>query len=125
MENTTNYNLKKPEYEDNADIKDINDNMDTIDEELYAKLMTPSESFAIPAGGATVYKNMTGLTSDHVLLAWQFGSASSSENSPPCNLKWTTYNGYFGIENLSSWNPNDTIKPVFGLPASATISAHT
>lgn len=28
---TTNYNLIKPDYEDNADIKDLNDNFDTID----------------------------------------------------------------------------------------------
>lgn len=31
MQNTTNLNLKKPEYTDFADIADINDNMDTLD----------------------------------------------------------------------------------------------
>lgn len=31
MDHTTNYNLKKPGYNDFADIQDINDNMDTID----------------------------------------------------------------------------------------------
>lgn len=36
MEQTTNYNLKKPEYTDFADIQDINDNMDTIDAQLAA-----------------------------------------------------------------------------------------
>ena len=36
MQNTTHYNLKKPDYTDFADIKDINDNMDTIDAELAA-----------------------------------------------------------------------------------------
>jgi hypothetical protein len=36
MQNTTNYNLKKPEYTDFADIADINDNMDTIDAQLAA-----------------------------------------------------------------------------------------
>lgn len=34
MEYTENYNLKKPEYVDEADIRDVNENMDTIDEEL-------------------------------------------------------------------------------------------
>lgn len=34
MQNTTNYNLKKPEYTDTADNKDYNDNMDTIDTAL-------------------------------------------------------------------------------------------
>lgn len=36
MQNTTHYNLKKPDYTDFADIQDINDNMDTIDTELAA-----------------------------------------------------------------------------------------
>lgn len=36
MQNTTHYNLKKPDYTDFADIQDINDNMDTIDEKLAA-----------------------------------------------------------------------------------------
>lgn len=34
MQNTTNYNLKKPEYSDTADNKDYNDNMDAIDTAL-------------------------------------------------------------------------------------------
>ena len=36
MNTTTNLNLKKPEYSDQADIMDINDNMDVIDEKLGA-----------------------------------------------------------------------------------------
>lgn len=36
MQNTTHYNLKKPDYTDFADVFDINDNMDTIDEKLAA-----------------------------------------------------------------------------------------
>jgi len=35
MQNTTNLNLKKPEYTDFADIQDINDNMDTIDDAIH------------------------------------------------------------------------------------------
>lgn len=34
--NTTNYNWKKPDYEDDADIKDINDNFDGIDAQVKA-----------------------------------------------------------------------------------------
>lgn len=34
MQRTTNYNLKKPDYTDFADIQDINDNMEIIDEKL-------------------------------------------------------------------------------------------
>lgn len=35
---TTNYNLIKPDYEDNADIKDLNDNFDTIDTAMNNKV---------------------------------------------------------------------------------------
>ena len=35
MQNTTNLNLKKPEYTDFADIQDINDNMDMLDEAIH------------------------------------------------------------------------------------------
>lgn len=35
MQNTTNLNLKKPEYTDFADIQDINDNMDILDGALH------------------------------------------------------------------------------------------
>ena len=34
--NTTNYNWKKPDYEDDADIKDLNDNFDGIDAQVKA-----------------------------------------------------------------------------------------
>lgn len=34
MKYTTNYNLKKPDYTDLADVEDFNENMDTIDSEL-------------------------------------------------------------------------------------------
>ena len=36
MQRTTNYNFKKPDYTDFADIQDLNDNFDAIDEELAA-----------------------------------------------------------------------------------------
>ena len=36
MNNTTNLGLKKPEYSDQADIEDINDNMDILDGKLGA-----------------------------------------------------------------------------------------
>ena len=34
MQNTVNYNLKKPDLTDNVKISDINENMDAIDNEL-------------------------------------------------------------------------------------------
>jgi hypothetical protein len=36
MPATTHFNLKKPEYTDDSDVKDLNDNMDTIDAALWA-----------------------------------------------------------------------------------------
>ena len=44
MNYTTNLNLKKPEYTDTADIKDLNDNFDTIDEALAAALPAVTSS---------------------------------------------------------------------------------
>lgn len=44
MTYTTNLNLKKPEYTDTADIKDINDNMDIIDDALAAALPAVTSS---------------------------------------------------------------------------------
>ena len=37
MQNTTNFNLKKPDYADPVDIQDINDNMDIIDTKIAEK----------------------------------------------------------------------------------------
>jgi hypothetical protein len=48
--NTTNYNLIKPGLNDNVDIGDINDNMDTID----TTLKTIADS--VPTSGG--YKNV-------------------------------------------------------------------
>ena len=44
MNYTTNLNLKKPEYTDTADIQDLNDNFDAIDEALAAALPTVTSS---------------------------------------------------------------------------------
>ena len=38
MQETTNYKLKKPEYNEYADIMDINHNMDILDEKVDGKL---------------------------------------------------------------------------------------
>ena len=61
MNTTENYNLKKPEYSDYADISDFNDNMDIIDEELTAlnsnSGVTPGTYGGTAAGpGGTYYR---------------------------------------------------------------------
>lgn len=69
MQNTTNYNLKKPEYTDFADIQDINDNMDKIDEELAAPTGDSADSTAtftcsdVADGDAAAWTNVPALTS--------------------------------------------------------------
>lgn len=69
MENTTNYNLKKPDYTDFADIYDLNDNMDTIDDELAnptgdsADSTTTFTSSDVADGSATAWTNITPMTS--------------------------------------------------------------
>lgn len=51
---TTHYGLKKPEYSDTADIKDINDNMDDVD----AALHSHNEAFGIVEDGDTATQNI-------------------------------------------------------------------
>lgn len=50
MEYTTRFNLKKPEGTDTASIGDINDNMDTIDENIPNIVYSATEP-ATPAEG--------------------------------------------------------------------------
>ena len=55
MQNTTNFNLKKPEYTDPVDIQDINDNMDIIDTQLQGKTTKTTQIVAgngLTGGGA-------------------------------------------------------------------------
>ena len=69
MQNTINYNLKKPDYTDFADIQDINDNMDKIDEELAAPTGDTADSTAtftcsdVSDGDAAAWTNVPALTS--------------------------------------------------------------
>lgn len=87
---------------------------------LSSQQVTPASAFSIPASGSSVSYNMPGLTANHVLTQWNF--SSSAENAPPASLNWTTYNGYFTITNTGG-TTSETIKPVFELPTSITITA--
>lgn len=78
-------------------------------------------AFAIPAAGASISKDMDGITADHVLISWGF--SASPENLPPADLSWTTSSGYFTITN-SAGTTAETIKPVFALPSAVAISNH-
>ena len=61
MQNTTNLNLKKPEYTDFADIQDINDNMDTLDEAIHdtQNSVATFTSSDVADGSATSWTTVT------------------------------------------------------------------
>lgn len=80
-------------------------------------VLQPSSAFPIPSTSVT--KTMTGITASHVLVAWNF--SSSAENSPPCDLTWSTANGSFTITKTSG-TTSESIQPVFALPTAVATS---
>jgi hypothetical protein len=81
------------------------------------QLITPItkavSAVSIPSVGNTVTVNITGLTSNHQLVRWNF--SSSPENAPPADLAWETFDGYFTITN-NGGTTSESITPVFILP---------
>lgn len=94
--------------------KVLNDMIDNV-------ALTPSTTIPIPASGNSASYSMSGLTSDHELVRWNF--SASAENAPPANLSWDTYNGYFTITN-NGGTTSESIRPVFELPSAITITNH-
>ena len=88
---------------------EIDDLTDVVDN----KIMTVESPVPLPAEGYAALKSMPGLTPDPQLVLRNF--SSSPENSPPINLRWTTYTDGFLINNLGG-TTDETIKPVFVLP---------
>lgn len=84
-------------------------------------ILSPSSSIPIPASGSSASYNLTGLTSDHELVRWNF--SASPENAPPVDLTWTTYAGYFTITN-SGGSTAESIRPVFALPQAVAVTNH-
>ena len=84
-------------------------------------VLQPSAALSIPASGTSASYNLSGMTADHVLTAWNF--SASAENCPPVKLQWATYSGYFTITNAGG-TTSETIKPVFVIPAQRATSAH-
>lgn len=91
-----------------------------LNDKIVNEILTPSASISIPASGNSVSRNMEGLTPWHQLVRWNF--SSSAENSPPVNLTWTTYDGYFTITN-NGGSTTESIRPVFAWPTSVSITA--
>lgn len=66
MQTTTNFNLKKPEASDVANIANLNDNADTIDALLAARPAMHSATVTVPAAGGTV--TVTGMTAGAAVI---------------------------------------------------------
>lgn len=84
---------------------------------LKTSILQPSSAFPIPSTSVT--KTMSGITANHVLVAWNF--SSSAENSPPCNLEWSTTSGSFTITKTGG-TTSESIQPVFALPTAVAVS---
>lgn len=84
------------------------------------RVLTPSAAIMIPDSSASY--NLPGLTANHVVVAWRF--SSSAENSPPCNLTVTTYDGYFTVVK-SNGTTTETFQPVFAVPLEVTAMTHS
>ena len=80
-----------------------------------------STAFAIPASGSSISYDMAGITSDYMLVKWNF--SASPENRPPVDLSCTTYNGYFTVTN-NGGTTSETIKPLFIKAKEVTITSH-
>ena len=85
-------------------------------------VLIPSAAFQIPLSGESVSYNMSGLTANHRLIAWNY--STSKENYPPANLSWATYDGYFTITN-NSGTTSETIQPVFVYAKAVAITGRT
>ena len=86
-----------------------------------SNILMPSSSVPIPASGSSASYNMTGLTSDHQLVRWNF--SASAENAPPADLTCTTYAGYFTVTNTGG-TTSESMQPVFALPKAVAITNH-
>jgi hypothetical protein len=77
------------------------------------RILCATSALSIPSAGNTSTGYITGLTSDHQLMRWNF--SSSPENAPPADLEWETFDGYFTITNHGG-TTSESITPVFILP---------
>lgn len=98
-------------------VADAETDISELKTSLTNAVLQPSSAFPIPSTSVT--KMMSGITESHVLVAWNF--SSSAENSPPCDLTWSTANGSFTITKTSGAT-SESIQPVFALPTAVAVS---
>lgn len=121
MTPTSKFALKKIDGTDNwrSIFSDYNGTLDLLETALVAKAMMPSTAIPIPSSSKSY--TMAGLTADHRVWKWQF--SDSAENSPPCDLTITTYNGYFTVTNTNGDSTTETIQPIFTVPTAIAVTA--
>ena len=103
-----------------TDIDDLQSDMTTaqgqittLNEFMGTALMMPQNTIPIPAEGSSVTITMTGLTSVHRIIYWNF--SSSAENQPPVDLSWTTSTDTCVITN-NGGTASESMKPIFADP---------
>ena len=85
----------------------------TLNEFMGTALMMPQNTIPIPAEGSSVTITMTGLTSVHRIIYWNF--SASAENQPPVDLSWTTSADTCVITN-NGGTTSESMKPIFAEP---------
>ena len=103
-----------------TDIDDLQSDMNTaqgqittLNEFMGTALMMPQNTIPIPAEGSSVTITMTGLTSVHRIIYWNF--SASAENQPPVDLSWTTSADTCVITN-NGGTTSESMKPIFAEP---------
>ncbi len=91
--------------------------------DVNGKILTTSAPIPLPASsGSSASYNLTGLTSSHELITCNF--SSSPENSPPCDLTVTTYDGYFTVANTNG-STSESFRPVFAVPTAVAATTRS
>lgn len=103
-----------------ADIDDLQSDMTTAQGQITTlnafmgtAIMMPQNTIPIPAEGSSVTIKMTGLTSVHRIIYWNF--SASAENQPPVDLSWTTSADTCVITN-NGGTTSESMKPIFAEP---------
>lgn len=130
MQETTNYHLKQPDYNDAADIRIINENMTTVDTALkghdnsissinttlaeHAEEIGKHEVFVVTISGVTSLPVRypagdalnNNISSDMVCIRHEIGRPSVQGN----NWTVTTYDGYFTVSGTFNGSSSTSIK---------------
>ena len=96
------------------EISDVKNTLNSLDSSLTTKILKAT-SAVTPQTTQQTY-TLTGLTSDHELIRWNFKNSGTdaAENSPPCDLTWSTGTDQWTLVGSSA--TTYTCQPVFAIP---------